>query len=270
MLLPKNKDRVAILARQRHRAALSNTEILRAIQHSVVIPANRREVAYIGSIDTKIMVTPNDTVAEIFAVPKDKDIAVLNFGSYKNPGGQYLLGSVAQEEFLCHHSNLYEVLCGHQAVWYEPHQKTLNRGMYTGDAIWSERITFFNYTDPAQVAAGADSEIEHRQVGVLTMAAPNRKVAIEYQNVDVDQYNQVLFDRLYRVLQNMYTCNPKGVIILGAFGCGVFRNDPVLIARYFKNIIDNYFINVFDEIRFAVPIDNTNHYQIFVETFKEG
>lgn len=274
MLLPKNREQVSMLARQRHNAILGKSSIIRGIQHSVVLPilSNREPTVYEGrhKYDTKISVTKNDVVTEIFQTPSDQLVGVLNFASYKSPGGLYLAGSVAQEEFLCHHSNLFEILCGFKAIWYEPHMKSLHNGMYTNDAIWSECVTFFDYEDIRQVAAGADSNVKQRCVGVLTMSAPNYKVAVQYKNIPIEQYNQVLYDRLYHVMQNFYRCNVGGILILGAYGCGVFRNDPSLVAQYFKDIIEKYFPNVFKEIRFAVPEDSTRHYQIFKNVIEGG
>jgi uncharacterized protein (TIGR02452 family) len=54
-------------------------------------------------------------------------------------------------------------------------------------------------------------------------------------------------------------------IILGAFGCGAYHNDPKVIASYFKEIIFNEnYINCFDNIIFAILGKN---YQIFEDIF---
>ena len=40
--------------------------------------------------------------------------------------------------------------------------------------------------------------------------------------------------------------------ILGAWGCGVFRNDPADVARYFREAITGEYANLFELVRFSV------------------
>lgn len=66
----------------------------------------------------EVIVEDLDSVSAIFNYWKENEkIAVLNFSSYKNPGGGFLLGSRAQEECLCHESNLYNILLQLEVVF---------------------------------------------------------------------------------------------------------------------------------------------------------
>lgn len=67
--------------------------------------------------------------------------AVLNFASYKNPGGMFLNGSKAQEECLCHESNLYNILVQHER-YYEENHKNLNRALYRNRVLYSPMVVF--------------------------------------------------------------------------------------------------------------------------------
>lgn len=58
--------------------------------------------------------------------------------------------------------------------------------------------------------------------------------------------------------------NNNDVVILGAFGCGVFENNPSVVAAAAKNVVDKY-IHAFRVIEFAVycsPRDSHN-YDVF-------
>ena len=59
------------------------------------------------------------------------------------------------------------------------------------------------------------------------------------------------------------------VLVLGAFGCGVFQNDPVNIAKHFAHLLSPqfYYARLYDEIHFAIP-PGTN-YNSFVSVFQE-
>lgn len=60
---------------------------------------------------TKLGVFDETSTRQIYEnALSDHKIAVLNFASYVQPGGEFLTGSIAQEECLCHESFLYNVL----------------------------------------------------------------------------------------------------------------------------------------------------------------
>lgn len=138
-------------------------EIEQAINYSKIYT---REQLFHSNVDsnkklwsTKISVTENDTVTELFQMPESERIVVLNFASYKHPGGMYYEGASAQEEFLCHHSILFPVLEAFQAAYYTPHMKTLNRALYTDTGIYSAEVMFFDYD---LIQSGILKEVLHR------------------------------------------------------------------------------------------------------------
>ena len=159
--------------------------------------------------------------------------AVLNFASYKNPGGKFLNGSRAQEECLCHESYLYNVLKQFQG-YYDWNQSNLNKGLYLNRGIYSPKVLFR----------------DEFEVDVITCAAPNFGVASKYQNVSKEENREVLKSRIYFIL-DMATVNKVDNVVLGAFGCGVFKQDPYIVAEVFKECLNDY--NCFKNIIFAIP-----------------
>lgn len=78
---------------------------------------------------------------------KEKDpnlkVAILNFANYTIPGGGYLHGALAQEEVLCHQSDLYQVLTKF-SQYYRWNQMNLNQNLYEHRAIYTPNIVFTN------------------------------------------------------------------------------------------------------------------------------
>ena len=192
-----------------------------------------------------------DSVSAIFefATGSEKEkTAVLNFASFKEPGGLFLKGSTAQEESLCHQSFLYNVLRNFQRSYYDVNNKNLNRGLYKNTAIYSPSVMFFK-NNRLQIC------------DVITCAAPNRNVGIKYTNVSIEENNKALYKRI-SYIKDIALHQNVNTLILGAFGCGVFKQNATTVATYIKEIFENTGM----EIILAVPGDNEN-YRKFKEIF---
>lgn len=164
--------------------------------------------------------------------------ALLDFASFKNPGGGYLNGSFAQEEAICTESNLYNILSQHQD-WYDE-----NKSMRVDDE--SHRALYANcglYVP--DVALTVNSRIV--KCDVIVVAAPNWSAASK-AGCDKAANDKALSSRIDLVL-DMAEDNGVKSIVLGAFGCGVFGQDPRQVARMFKDKLAN---RSFANVVFAV------------------
>lgn len=220
---------------------VKNTTVYGGNGESVNAAAKRKEDKYMTDemADTveaiekpEIFVDKLDSVKSMLQHRHGKT-AILNFASYKNPGGKFMEGSSAQEECLCHASNLYNVL-RRFPDYYEWNKKHNNRALYTNRALYSEDVIFF---DDSVCVYGADPE--QVRADVITCAAPNYSAAGKYANVELDENNAELFRRIKFVL-DVAEENKVETLILGAFGCGVFGQDAATVAKYFKKCLDTY------------------------------
>ncbi len=171
-------------------------------------------------------------------------VAVLNFASARNPGGGYLNGAQAQEEALCRSSALHATLL--RAPAYYEHHRSDRDVLYTDRVIHSPRVPVFRDDRGALLAAPFT-------VGFLTSPAPNAGVVRRQDPARVHLVPAALASRAERVLE---TAVAEGYrrIVLGAWGCGVFRNDPAEVAGAFKALLtgDGRFAGHFDEVVFAI------------------
>ena len=187
----------------------------------------------------------SNTVDALFeAKKKGKRIAVLNFASFKNPGGMFMEGSSAQEEHLCHESTLYPVLEHFDDTYYAYNREHKNKALYKHRCLYIPDIMFIN-------AKG-----KQKMADVITIAAPNAGAA-RRNGVEEDVIEAVMADRI-KIIYEIAVDKKIDILILGAFGCGVFKNDPYVTARQFAEIGSNYFGNV---LVFAIPDDK--HFEIF-------
>lgn len=224
------------------------------------------EVSYNGKkyeAPCKIYVTTNRTMEAAYNYVGCK-VAVLNFASATTPGGGVTKGSSAQEECLCRVSNLYLCLT-EPNLWESFYQKHRDEK----DAIHNNDII---YTPNVRVIKDDDynpySEEDCFNVDVITCAAPNlREKPTNSFNMDLGKKVEISDEDLYKVhykratkIMEVAASYNIEVLILGAFGCGAFRNNPEVVANAMKDAVEN-FRHAFKEIEFAVycsPNDPTN------------
>ena len=180
-----------------------------------------------------------DAIRKLILEGKEK-IGVLNFASAKNPGGGFLNGAKAQEESLAASSTLYRTLIVHEEYYRE--NRKCNSMIYTNHAIYSPDVVFFR--------DGSFRLTEPVKASVLTLPAVNMGQVL-LKGEDPEKAKQVMRERMKLILSIFARQNCKH-LVLGAYGCGVFRNEPIDIARWWKELLEKYFYERFETVVFAV------------------
>ena len=234
-------------------------EIKTAIQNSVIYSVDSEFApveAAASENNMTAMIVAEDSVEAIMNYSQGKT-AVLNFASYKNPGGGFLNGSRAQEESLCHKSFLYNVLRKFQ-YYYDWNNENKNLGLYLNRAIYTPHVRFER-----------GEKVEY--CDVITCAAPNYSVGKKYGTVSPEINTKWLDSRIKFVLDIAAEQNVD-TLILGAFGCGVFSQDATEVISIFKKYLSTTH-KCFDKVIFAIPQDvhsenYTKAYKILMENDK--
>lgn len=214
-------------------------------------------------IPCKIYVTTNRTM-EAAHDYLNKKVAVLNFASATTPGGGVKKGSSAQEEALCRVSNLYLCLTD-KKLWNTFYQKNRDakNNIHTDDIIYTPNVIVLKDDD-----LNSYNESDWFSVDVITCAAPNLRERPENSfNKDLGAPISLTEEELYKVhykraikIMEVASSENVEVLILGAFGCGAFKNDPSVVAKAYKDALENFRF-AFKEVEFAVycsPRDPTN------------
>ena len=196
-----------------------------------------------------------DSVSAVINHAKEckKRMAVLNFASYKNPGGAFINGSKAQEECLCHESCLYNVLVEFVPTFYDWNNKNKNKALYLNRGLYSPKVVFCK--DGKSVLCD-----------VITCASPNKSAAKRYQKVTDSENTKVLKSRIKFVL-DIAKENDVELLILGAYGCGVFGQDATEVAEIFKEYLETTH-NCFEKVIFAIPNGRDKNYEMFEKVFQ--
>lgn len=207
----------------------------------------------------------------------EKIIAVLNFASAVTPGGGVERGSSAQEEDICRCSTLFPVLTQPSLAmnFYEPNRKARNP-LHTDDLIYSPDIVIIRSEDESYERLDQD---EWCKVDIITCAAPDLRpprpdrfhpnIKPEPVSISRDELYELHLSRAQHIL-NVAAGQGVDILILGAFGCGAFQNDPNIVARAYADALKEY-AKYFDVIEFAVycsPFDMKN-YKAFSDVFGE-
>ncbi|WP_020560979.1 TIGR02452 family protein [Thiofilum flexile] len=173
-------------------------------------------------------------------------IGVLNFASAKNPGGGFLRGSQAQEESLARSSGLYASLQACPA-YYDYHRHKNKSLLYSDHMIYSPACPVFKQDNGSLLA-------EPYLVDFITSPAPNHGALIRNEPEALSQLESV-FARRTNLMLKLAAWQGCDALVLGAWGCGVFANDPELVARLLATELldEGAFAHAFKHISFSIP-----------------
>ncbi|MFL5357551.1 TIGR02452 family protein [Archangium sp.] len=197
-----------------------------------------------GEGTPRIEVTPEKTgeaSRRLVETERAPGVVALNFASARNPGGGFLGGAKAQEEDLARCSALYASLIT------QPDYYAINREepslLYTDHLIYSPEVPFFR-NEQLEL-------LEHPfHVSIITAPAPNAGQALRKEPSAGPRIREVLFARALEVLR-VAARHGHRTLVLGAWGCGVFQNDPRDAAEAFAAGLSQL-PGAFDRVVFAV------------------
>ncbi|MBE5923311.1 MAG: TIGR02452 family protein [Lachnospiraceae bacterium] len=225
--------------------------------------------------NAKVTVSKKRTLDAAKAYKAGK-VVVHNFASASNPGGGVTKGANAQEECICRCSGLYFSL-NTPLMWngfYTPHRNERNP-IHNDDIIYTPNVAVFK-SDTANPVLMKESDWYY--VDVITCAAPNLrdKPSNGYNSGDGNKRIKVsdkellaIHEKRLRRILDVAVNESADTIILGAFGCGAFKNNPNVVAQAAYNVIKDY-LKAFKNIEFAVycRADDDINYRTFERFFK--
>ncbi len=194
---------------------------------------------------------------------KNEQILVLNLANPVNKGGGVRRGANAQEEDLCRKSSLLVSLEGSQSARYYEYNRSLNT--YMG----SDAIIIHPQVEIIKDEKG-DLLDETVIVAVMTCAAPMLRNGME--GMSQEQYESMMLGRITGMLKAAAFMGYKR-LVLGAFGCGAFRNDARVVSDLFYKALKEFDYDgmkeadMFHAIDFAV-LDHTDDQYNFKEFFR--
>ncbi len=228
----------------------SNEELKNAVRHSI---ANQYMVAEEECIDqpsvecnTTFVFSPKRSF-EAAKGYRGKKVTVLNFANNHSVGGAPFHAG-AQEESLCRCSTLYPCLQAMYGAFYRRHiefyrERKIDH-MGNDDLIYTPDVVVFKSDQrTAIIHPKMLPREEWYKVNVITCAAPE----LQYARPTAD-YEAVITSRIKKILDVAAKENTQ-VLILGAWGCGAFRNPTAVVASVFSKLLRNY---DFETVEFAI------------------
>ncbi len=164
-------------------------------------------------------------------------VCLLDPANYRTPGGNYLGGGWSPEEQICAESNLYPILEGLRETYYDGNKKSGRGGLFTDRAMYLNDVIF--------TTGGIMKKRD-----IIVCAPPNRRFALENHRseaeCDIDLANRV------RTVLHIAAVHEVDTLVLCAFGCGFFDNEPGRVAGLFKTWLEAH-PGQFQRVAFAIP-----------------
>ena len=219
-----------------------------------------QQTTQVTGYTTEIEVKNLSTIAALIQEGSTQKVAILNFASAKNPGGGFIGGASAQEESLARSSSLYASLTKDLTMYH--YNKAHTTFLYSDYMIYSPNVLFWMDDEGTFLESLV-------KVDVITAPAPNQGAMLQHKRQnEIDAIEEVFKKRMDKILA-LAVSQQVECLILGAWGCGVFQNDPKKVAAYFKDAIEYTYKNQFKKIVFAIyGRKDLSMLAIFKETFE--
>ena len=188
------------------------------------------------------------------------DLVLLNFASARNPGGGFLKGAKAQEEDLAYCSGLYP--CQLKQPEYYEINRAYKSLLYTDHLIYSPNVPWFRVRNRELLD-------DYFLASVITAPAPNAGEVLRRKPSALSEIERILRRRAGYVMA-VAQDNGHRSLLLGAWGCGVFRNSPAMVADAFGQWLESpRFEGCFDRVVFGIydPSKNKATLQAFQNRF---
>lgn len=182
------------------------------------------------------------------------ETATLVFASARNMCGGFLKGAKGQEESCAYSTTLYQSVSSEACKPYYEYHNANPHPMYTDRIIYTPNIV---------ILRNDDYEIldEPCKANFIVCPAANFGSVQKFYPDDVPNVPSVMLDRIRKIIQ-VAIIKHNRCIILGAFGCGVFRNDPHVISQCFAKVLNEEgYSGYFDRIIFAIVGPGINAFQ---------
>lgn len=180
--------------------------------------------------------------------------AILNMASRQNPGGGVLTGAGAQEETIFRRTNIFRSLyqfapyAGQYGVRKSSHQYPLNRNF---GGIYTPNVNIFRDDEKNGYRLIAHPQ----EIAFISVAGMNRPTLTD-DGLIVDSLVEPIKNKI-RTIFRIGLKHGHDSLVLGALGCGAFRNPPRHIARLFNEVMrESEFENKYRLIVFAILEDH--------------
>lgn len=188
----------------------------------------------------------------------NQNIVCLNFASAKNPGGGFLNGSQAQEESIARATGLYP--CQLNAEYYYKENRKFSSCLYTDHIIYSPKV-------PIIKDEQGNLLNEPSFCSIITAPAVNAGAIKRNEPNNIKKINSFMQRRMDMVLA-ICKENQYDTLILGAWGCGVFQNEPATIASLFKTLLIGKYNNHFKRVVFSIYAKDERFIKPFQREFR--
>lgn len=187
------------------------------------------------------------------AIELGSDCAVLNMASARCAGGGVAAGSRSQEEELCRRSNLLYSLysftpLGRMKFGFDNTKKS-SYPIPNFGGIYSPCVTIYRNS------IDYDTMDTPRECSVISCSSVIHPKLDPSTGLMLSRYERIVKKKIREIFR-IAILNNHTKLVLGAFGCGAFKNPPHHIARLFKEVLnESEFSHSFEEICFAILED---------------